>query len=115
MLTIEERTHMYQGKKTFINHISKVFEDRRLCSNVLKVDYEVYFRQIDEETTYYTEFAVVTFEGGGKSVRVISGNSNNTNFQEIGKLINGGYYDDLEYYEQVKACSTEMELEELQK
>jgi hypothetical protein len=113
MLTIEERMHMYKGKKLFIDHISKVFEDEYLQSNVAKVSYEVYVKQIDDETAYYTEFAVVTFVGGGKSVRVISGNSNNTNFQEIGKLINGGYYDELGYYESVKAERIKLNLEEI--
>jgi hypothetical protein len=64
----------------------------------------------DGHDTWYTEFAVVTFVGGGKSVRVISGNSNNTNFREIGKLIDGGYYDEVEYYEKVKANSTLVEV-----
>lgn len=105
MLTVEERMHMYRGKKLFIDHISKVFEDEYLQSNVAKVEYEVYRKVVDPETTYYTEFAVVTFVGGGKSVRIISGNSNNTNFQEIGKLINGGYYDELEFYKRVKESS----------
>ena len=105
MLTVEERMHMYRGKKLFIDHISKVFEDEYLQSNVARVDYEVYSKVIDPETTYYTEFVVVTFTGGGKSVRVISGNSNNANFREIGKLIDGGYYDELEFYKRVKESS----------
>lgn len=110
MLTVEERMHMYRGKKLFIDHISKVFEDEYLKSNVAKVEYEVYRRVVDSETTYYTEFAVVTFVGGGKSVRVISGNSNNTNFQEIGKLINGGYYEELEFYKRVKESDDVVQL-----
>ena len=61
MLTVEERMHMYRGKKLFIDHISKVFEDEYLQSNVARVDYEVYSKVIDPETTYYTEFVVVTF------------------------------------------------------
>lgn len=105
MLTLEERMHMYHGKKLFIDHISKVFEDKYLQSNVARVDYEVYSKVVDPETTYYTEFVVVTFTGGGKSVRVISGNSNNANFREIGKLIDGGYYDELEFYKRVKESS----------
>ena len=111
MLTVEERMHMYRGKKRFIEHISKVFEDEYLMSNVTKVDYEVYSKlSPDGSTTWYTEFAVVTFVGGGKSVRTISGNSNNTNFQEIGKLINGGYYDELDYYNKVKSNATFVEV-----
>lgn len=105
MLTVEERMHMYRGKKLFIDHISKVFEDEYLQSNVARVDYEVYSKVIDPETTYYTEFVVVAFTGGSKSVRVISGNSNNANFREIGKLIDGGYYDELEFYKRVKESS----------
>jgi hypothetical protein len=75
-------------------------------SNVERVDYEVYSKlSPDGHDTWYTEFAVVTFVGGGKSVRVISGNSNNTNFREIGKLIDGGYYDELAFYQRVKESS----------
>lgn len=111
MLTVEERMHMYHGKKLFIDHISKVFEDEYLQSNVTKVDYEVYSNyNVVWDETYYTEFVVVHFVGGGKSVRTISGNSNNTNFIEVGKLINGGYYDELDYYNKVKSNATFVEV-----
>lgn len=111
MLTLEQRMHMYKGKKLFIDHISKVFEDEYLKSNVEKVDYEVYSKlSPDGHDTWYTEFVVVTFVGGGKSVRNINGNSNNANFREIGKLIDGGYYDEIPYYEQVRTNSELMEV-----
>jgi hypothetical protein len=111
MLTLEERMHMYHGKKLFIDHISKVFEDEYLKSNVTKVDYEVYSKYNEEwDETYYAEFVVVHFVGGGKSVRTISGNSNNANFREIAKLIDGGYYDELEYYRGVKNSATLLEV-----
>ena len=38
------------------------------------------------------------------------GVSNNGIFIEIGKLINGGYYEELNYYESVKSSSTKVEL-----
>jgi hypothetical protein len=111
MLTLEQRMHMYKGKKLFIDHVSKVFEDEYLQSNVERVDYEVYSKlSPDGHNTWYTEFAVVTFVGGCKSVRNISGNSNNATFREIGKLIDGGYYDEVEYYERVKENSTLVEV-----
>jgi hypothetical protein len=112
MLTLEQRMHMYKGKKLFIDHISKVFEDEYLQSNVKKVEYEVYERvsKMDGESIYYTEFVVVTFTSGAISVRNISGNSNNASFREIGKLIDGGYYDEVEYYEKVKESSTLVEV-----
>ena len=104
MLTVEEKIKMYKGKKAFIDNISKALELSN--TTVMRVDYEVYSKYNPEyDATHYAEFAVVTFVGGGKSVRVISGNSNNTNFQEIGKLINGGYYDELEFYKRVKESS----------
>lgn len=109
MLTMDQRLEMYRGKKFFINNISKVFElDSK--SNVEKVDYEVYSKAAPDGDIWYTEFAVVTFVGGGKSVRVISGNSNNANFREIGKLIDGGYYDELEFYKRVKESGTFVEV-----
>ena len=109
MLTMDQRLEMYRGKKFFINNISKVFElDSK--SNVEKVDYEVYSKTAPDGDIWYTEFAVVTFVGGGKSVRVISGNSNNANFREIAKLIDGGYYDELEFYKRAKESGTFVEV-----
>ena len=111
MLTMDQRMQMYRGKKCFIDNISKVFEAEQLMSNVERVDYEVYSKlSPDGHDTWYTEFVVVTFVGGGKSVRVISGNSNNANFREIGKLIDGGYYDELEFYKRVQESGTFVEV-----
>ena len=98
MLTFEERIHMYNGKKLFIEGISKVFENESLRSNVKTIDYVVLTKVIDENTTDYREFVMVTFTSGACAIRTISGNSNNANFREIGKLIDGGYYDEVPYY-----------------
>ena len=111
MLTLEQRMHMYKGKKLFIDSISKVFEIEFLNSNVKKVEYEVYSQTSQiSDTVFYAEFVVVTFTSGAISVRNISGNSNNANFREIGKLIDGGYYDEIEYYKKVKENSTFVEV-----
>ena len=111
MLTMDQRMHMYHGKKLFIDHISKVFEDEYLMSNVAKVEYEVYSKlSPDGHNVWYTEFVVVTFVGGMQSVRNISGNSNNATFREVGKLIDGGYYDEFEYYKKVKETSELLEV-----
>jgi hypothetical protein len=112
MLTLEQRMHMYQGKKRFTDHISKVFEDEYLMSNVTKVDYEVYERvsKMDGESIYYSEFVVVTFVSGAKSVRNVSSSSNNAIFREVGELIDGGYYDEVEYYEKVKESGKLLEV-----
>ena len=111
MLTIEERMNMYKGKKFFIDNVSKVFElDSR--SNVEKVEYEVYSRisRMDSESVYYSEFVIVTFDGGAKSVRNVSGNSNSAVFKEIANLIDGGYYEEIPYYSGVKETGTLVEV-----
>lgn len=97
-MTYEQRIHMYKGKKLFIEGISKVFENESLMSNVGSIDYTVLTKVIDESTTDYREFVIITFTSGARSIRTISGNSNNANFREIGNLIDGGYYDELKYY-----------------
>jgi hypothetical protein len=110
MMTVEERTKMYKDKKTFIDNISRALELSN--TTVMRVDYEVYSRYNPEyDTTYYAEFAVVTFTGGAKSVRTISGNSDSANFREIGKLLDGGYYDENRYYEDVVSNCEKVNLE----
>ena len=96
-MTIEEKIEMLEDKKLFIDHVSEAFE-RDLNSNVAKVVYEAYHKHIRPDTDYFREYVKVIFNGGGMSVRCVNGNSNNANFQEVGKLINGGYYDELVDY-----------------
>lgn len=97
-MTTEERIKMYKRKKFFIDNISRALEVSN--TTVMKVDYEVYSKHNpDCDTTCYAEFAVVTFIGGAKSVRSISGNSDSANFRAIGALIDGGYYDEVRHYE----------------
>ena len=99
MMTIEEKLKMYKGKKAFVDAISKAFETRPAGSSVASVQYEVYKKEINKDVTYFAEYLVVTFLDGGKSVRAANGNSNTCNFQEIGKLIDGGYYTEVKDYE----------------
>ena len=100
-MTYEQRIHMYKGKKLFIEGISKVFQNESLKSNVESIDYVVLTKVIDESTTDYREFVIIAFTSGAKSIRTITGNSNNANFREIGNLIDGGYYEEIKYYEEL--------------
>ena len=96
-MTINEKIEMYKGKKAFISYLSKAFEARPAGSSVAKVEYEVYEKEFNG-APMFQEMLVVTFDGGAKSVRNVNGNSNMTNLVELGKLVNGGYYDEVEYY-----------------
>jgi hypothetical protein len=105
-MTISEKIEMYKGKATFIAYINKAFQTSPAGSSVESVKYEVYEKDFSG-TTVFSEFLVVTFKGGAKSARNINGNSNMTNIAELGKLVNGGYYDEVEYYETLSECGFE--------
>lgn len=99
-MTTLEKLNMYKEKKNVIEAINKAFQITS-DSGVGSISYELYKKDIPEHnTTSWVEFIVVTFVGEAKSVKVASGNSNNANFQVIGKLLNG-YYEELGYYNTV--------------
>ena len=98
-MTITEKLEMYKRKKAFIDDVSRAFEACSVGTGVVSVDYEVYKKEISNDITYFLEYVVINFKGGGKSVRNINGNSHNANFREIGKLLDGGYYDEVRDYE----------------
>lgn len=101
-MTITEKIEMYKGKKAFIKNVSKAFEVTPRISSVTSIDYEVYKKEIDKDITYFAEYIIVNFFGGGKSVRLVNGNSCTANFREIGKLLDGGYYEENRQYESLE-------------
>ena len=102
MMTEKDVFKMYQNKKAFIDSISKAFQLSPKTHSIESIQYEHFTKQINNEFvtnhTYYQEYLVITFDGGAISVRSINGNSDRANFREIGKLIDGGYYDEVELY-----------------
>ncbi len=103
-MTMEEKIEMYQEKKAFIDGLSKVFEAKPKGSTVEYITYEVYTKEIvRDDITYRSiiEFVVIYFVGGGKSAKVVSGNSNTANFAVIGPMLNGGRYEENKYYESI--------------
>ena len=99
-MTDQQRIAMYQSKKVFVDNISKAFENLTGRNSVNKVSYEVWTRYNERfNMNVYYEFIVVEFKGGAESHRNVSGTSHSGVFQEIGKLINGGYYEEKGYYE----------------
>lgn len=100
-MTISEKLVMYKEKKDFVENISKVFQTGPKGSNVASVKYEVY-RKDTEDTTFFVEYVIVTFFGGGYSVKCVNGNSNTANFRAIGSMLDGGYYDEVRDYQELK-------------
>ena len=102
MMTKEDKIKMFQEKKAFIDGLNAAFQVKPRKHSVDSVEYELYSKVINNEYVtdhiHYQEYLVVTFDGGAKSVRNINGNSNTANFRELGKLIDGGYYEEVEAY-----------------
>lgn len=96
-MTITEKIEMYKRKKQFVDDISNVLGMRAHRLGIMMVEYEVY-RKMDDNRDYFVEFVVITYDGGGQAVRCVNGNSNMANYTEIGKLLDGGYYDEIPRY-----------------
>jgi hypothetical protein len=100
MMTIEEKMEMYRNKKCFIDGLSRVFKECLNDSTIDKITYEVYYKPNDPKVFF--EWLVVHFVGGGISPRHATGNSNSCNFRQLGKLLDGGYYDEVRTYESLQ-------------
>ena len=111
-MTITEKLEMFKEKRNFIKNISKAFEAKPKGSSVQSVDYEVYRRDDAGDHAYFREYLVVTFFGGGKSVKNISGNSNTANLRALGTMVDGGYYDEIQDYEMVQTLGEKVIFEE---
>lgn len=51
------------------------------------------------------EMLIIHYRGGAYAARNASHNSNSANFQEIGKLLNGGYYEENESLEALESSA----------
>ena len=109
-MTIAEKIEMYKKKKAFIDDLGKALRMHAGMA-VTQVDYEVY-QKTENDSDYFEEYLVVTFNGGAKSVSCVNGNSHIANYVEIGKLLYGGYYDELPRYKAlVEEGFTKIDLE----
>jgi hypothetical protein len=99
-MTIEERLKMYREKRQFIYDVSMAFIKNPKGHSVDDVIYEVFFRETEHETQF-AEWLTVKYHGGAKAHRMISGNSNSANFEQIAKMIYGGCYEYNGWYERL--------------
>ena len=101
-MTMEEKLEMYTEKKQFIENINEVFQMDPGCPSVEGVSYEVYkksFEEVFDGVVEYREWVIVHFAGGGKSVKLVTGNSNIANFKIVGSMLVGGYYTEVYTYQ----------------
>ena len=81
-------------KVQFVKEISDTVV--KVQSNVSSISYEVY--QSKKNPKWITEFLIVLYVGGAMSVRNCTATSCSGIFKEIAKLLDHGYYDELDYY-----------------
>lgn len=68
--------------------------------SIVKMEYDVFTIR-----GYREEYLVVTYNGGAIAARNCSGDSCYAVFEEIAKLANGGYYDEVATYREFKAMA----------
>jgi len=80
-----------EDKKGFVAKVSEAIAYG--VPNVESVDYERYEHK---SNGWKQEFVVIYYKGGSIAVRNVNGTSCGAIFQEIGKLLFGGYYEEVE-------------------
>ena len=68
----------------------------RSFKNIANVSYEIY-----DEGNY--EFLIVNYVGGAKAVRNCTGNSLSAILREFSRLVDGHYYEELDYYKLISS------------
>ena len=110
-MTAKEKHVMYLEKKKFIENLNEVFQMEPRCPSVEGVNYELYTKDYGEGRIDEREWVIVHFVGGGKSVRIVSGNSNIANFKVVGSMLVGGYYaENFTYQKQIEDGYTKVDL-----
>lgn len=88
------------NKRNFVDRLS--YAICGYCGQVVDIRYEAYESKDDSEPQ---EFIILTFIGGAISVRNVHLNSHSAILRDIGRLIDGGYYDEVEYYNKLQTDS----------
>lgn len=74
---------------------------KSLCVLEPLVFKDIFLDEFELNDTEYA-FIVVVFKNDTKSVRNVRMNSFHENIRELGKLLDGGYYSEVEWYEKLK-------------
>lgn len=77
--------------------ISKLGQIMKGHSSVESSEYVLFAKEINGRLVYQ-EYLVITYVGGAKACRNININSHTANLQEFARLVNGGYYEELDEF-----------------
>ncbi len=92
----EEVIKEYRSKKEYIKELGKTIVAYH--PNIVDVRLDIFI----DANGCKREYLVVKYKGGAIAVRDCGANSNYANYVELGKLINGGYYSEVDYYNELK-------------
>lgn len=96
MVNVEHKRCLLE-KKLFVDKLSFALSGN--CGQVVDVRYEAYESENDSEPR---EFIIITFFGGAISVRNVHMNSHSAILRELGRLVDGDYYDEVDYYNRLR-------------
>lgn len=100
-MTDLDRKARLHNKVLFVDKLSEVITASNGIPGISGVEYVVFEHR--DHPNCIEEFVVVTFVGGAKSVRCCTGNSNLANLEEVSKLLDGGYYCEVEWFNKLSA------------
>lgn len=93
-MTIEEKLKMYREKRQFIYNVAMAFVKVPGGHSVADVAYEAFFKELAAPYRVdISEWITVTYDGGGKAHKCVSGNSNAANFEVVASMVHGGCYE----------------------
>ena len=86
------------NKVKFINDLNKVIPNYK--TGIKKIEYRVFkcdhYKDEFGNQVYYQEYLVITYDGSAIGVRCCNGNSFTAIFEELAKMLDGGYYDEVQ-------------------
>lgn len=86
------------SKTRLVEGISEVFKNQDTSIEKIELKIFVDKEMLKKGTRMIQEYVVVTYKGGAIAVANNSMNSVTATYRNIGELINGGYYDQVEKY-----------------
>jgi hypothetical protein len=99
MLTQFEK-NCYKEKLNFIKNLNKLFAHQTYSGiSVVGVSLEFYEQP---SSGRIVEYIVVEYKGGAYAPCIATANSNSANFRLVSKVINGGYYEEKDTYDDIK-------------
>lgn len=81
-------------KKDFIERVSYAVSGR--CGSIMNVAYEAF----ENETGAIEEILKVTYLGGAIAIRCQNMNSHSAMLRDLGRLADGGYYEEVKFYKE---------------